>query len=484
MTSLRPKQSLCRFGIARGDITPPVGMYHRMWGAAKHDRSTGVHRPLTASVMILGKREAAFDTNTMQVVVAVDHCVLDRHEVDGIKRAVEASADISADAVVVICSHTHAAGLLNRGRVDLPGGDLIPDYLDRVHEKVGELAAEARSQMVDAAIVYGAGHCNLAMHRDFWDSTGEVWVCGPNPNGTGDDTVLVARVTDDENNVQATIVNYACHPTTLAWDNTLVSPDYPGAMREVVEQATGAPCVFIQGASGDLGPREGFVGDTEVADRNGRQLGYAALSAIEALPLPNHEYRYRGPVVSGATIGEWEHVALSQEQLDAYATWHVGRDKLSLAYREGIPSLEQIEAERSQFLRDEQTAREAGDDARAADCRAMVERRTRYRAWLEQLPPDAYPYRMFVWRIGDAVWIAVQGEPYNVFQRELRARFPDNPIIVAAVADIWGASYLPPRDLYGKGIYQESIALMEPGSLEKVIEHAAEQIERVLSDEQ
>ena len=49
------------------------------------------------------------------------------------------------------------------------------------------------------------------------------------------------------------MVNYACHPTTLAWENTLISPDFPGAMREVVERATAAPCVFLQGASGDLG---------------------------------------------------------------------------------------------------------------------------------------------------------------------------------------------------------------------------------------
>src|SRR5207253_8221332 len=104
-----------------------------------------------------------------------------------------------------------------------------------------------------------------------------------------------------------TIVNYACHPTTLAWENTLVSPDYVGAMREVVERETGAPCLFLQGSSGDLGPRDGYTGDTAVADRNGRQLGFAALSGLEAMPPAGTYFEYAGPVVSGATLGSWEH---------------------------------------------------------------------------------------------------------------------------------------------------------------------------------
>jgi hypothetical protein len=50
-------QSRCVAGVARGDITPPVGIYHRMWGTATHDRSTGVHQPLTATVLVLADME-------------------------------------------------------------------------------------------------------------------------------------------------------------------------------------------------------------------------------------------------------------------------------------------------------------------------------------------------------------------------------------------------------------------------------------------
>src|SRR6185369_13887791 len=119
----------------------------------------------------------------------------------------------------------------------------------------------------------------------------------------------------------ATIVNYACHPTTLAWENALISPDFPGAMREVVEGTTGVPCLFLQGASGDLGPREGFVGDPAVADRNGRQLGHVALAALEALPPPGTRFEYEGPVISGATLGAWRHVPLGAESLRRQARW-------------------------------------------------------------------------------------------------------------------------------------------------------------------
>ena len=46
-----------RIGIARVDITPPVGIYFRNWGAAKHDVADSVHRPLSLSVLTLSPRD-------------------------------------------------------------------------------------------------------------------------------------------------------------------------------------------------------------------------------------------------------------------------------------------------------------------------------------------------------------------------------------------------------------------------------------------
>src|SRR5439155_14442721 len=135
----------------------------------------------------------------------------------------------------------------------------------------------------------------------------------------------------------ASVVNYACHPTTLAWENTLISPDFPGAMRELVHGATGAPCIFIQGASGDLGPREGYVGDPAVADRNGRQLAHAALAVLEALPPPLTRFVYTGAVISGATLVPRAHQPLPAEGRERIARWRLRRWTVDLPYRDHRP---------------------------------------------------------------------------------------------------------------------------------------------------
>ena len=40
-------------GVGRADMTPPVGIYARSWGAAKHDVAAGIHRPLVATALSL-----------------------------------------------------------------------------------------------------------------------------------------------------------------------------------------------------------------------------------------------------------------------------------------------------------------------------------------------------------------------------------------------------------------------------------------------
>jgi hypothetical protein len=459
-------QSRCRFALAHGDITPPSDIYHRMWGAAKHDRATGIHRPLRATVVLL----ASLEGGEQQFIIALDHCVMGRQEMNNLLDAVSEAADIQREELIVVFSHTHAAGLMGLERSNLPGGDLIGPYLESVAAQTIKLARETQEKLQAATILYGTGRCNLAAHRDFWDEENQLWACGYDPTTPADDTVLIARAHAEDGTLLATLVNYACHPTTLAWDNTLISPDYPGAMRETIEAATGGPCLFLQGASGELGPVEGYVGDTSVADRNGRQLAYAALSAIESLPAPNTRFEYTGPVVSGATLGEWKHNELPEESSAANASWQLTRQIIPLPIRPGTLTIEEVETELAEW-----------EQKNTPDARAMAERKRRLLHRLNQLPSgENFLLEAIVLRLGGAVWIIIQGELYSVLQKALRERFPGTPLIISTIASHWGASYLPPKEIYDKGIYQESIAIVAAGSLESVIETIGSKIEELL----
>ena len=478
MKQVDTPQSRCQAGVARCDITPPVGIYHRMWGAAVHDRATGVHRPLLATALWLAGRAS----DGCQLLIAMDHCVIDTAEMTLMRDAVSNATGITPGQVHITLSHTHGSGWMSRSRSHFPGGDLIGPYLDDVTAKLAKLASQAKSVLQSATIVYGQSRCNLAAQRDYPDVDHQQYVCGFNPAGGADDTVQVARVSTPDGQCVATIVNYACHPTTLAWDNTAISPDYVGAMRETVEQATGVPCLFLQGASGDLGPREGFVGDWAVADRNGRQLGYAALAALEALPAVGTRFAYAGPVVSGTTIGTWKHVPLDAAALTAQEAWRTKSWLVELPYRHDLPTLEETQAAHRHWTQGEEKARAAGDAPKARDCRALVEQMNRRLHRLGSLPAGkTFPFRVNLWRLGDALWVLVPGELYQAFQVTLRKRFPAHPIIVATLTGDWQPGYVPAASSYGYGIYQDTIACVGPGALEVLIEAIAREINQSIN---
>ena len=469
MNSVKTPQSRCRAGVGRCDITPPIGIYHRMWGASLHDRATGVHRPLEATLLWLEPEAPAI--GQPQIIMSLDHCILDAAEMMNIRQSIASATGVPYANIQVALSHTHGSGWMSRTRSHLPGGATIGPYLDQLVVRLTQLAEEARPKVEAASIVYGIGRCNLAAHRDFLDVERGTFVCGFNPEGPADDTLLVGRVTNHSGKTLATLVNYACHPTTLAWDNTLISPDWVGAMREVIETHEGGHCLFLQGASGDLGPREGFVGDPAVADRNGRQVGFAVLSTLATLPPAGTKYVYAGPVISGATIGTWKHQPLPELELDEKKAWRWEQLIVQLPYRHDLPTIEQTTTEREHWIAEESKAIETGNENQIRICRAQIEQRTRQLTRLNALVPgDTYPITLQLGFLGDAIWIFVPGELYQTFQTTLRERFAPRPFIVTTLTNDWQPGYIPPASTYGYGIYQEIIAATAPGCMELLIE--------------
>ncbi len=446
----------CAVGVARRDVTPPVGIYARSWAAARHDVAEGVHRPLTATALVM--RHIHADAPVL-ALVALDvgwfpYLPDERRIRDAVLRAI----GLDEDALLINFSHTHAGACINSQITDKPGAHLIEPYIDALTNALIEAIIEARAALRPAWITYGYGRCALAANRDFWAPDIGRYACGYNPAAPADDTVLVGRVTAEDGTIMATLVNYACHPTTLAWQNRLLSPDYVGALRETLESIYGAPCLFLYGAAGDLGPREGFVGDPAVADRNGRQLAYAAAAAFEALPPPASHFVYTGVVASGANLATWDYQPIDDSAQRRCATLRHHSTLVPLQRKPDLTPVDPPGADRS--------------DAIAEAEKAL--RRRMLQAALGDEP--VYPMTLWFWRLGDALLVACPNEAYARMQVELRTRFHRQPVLVLGCTN-GTLGYLPPRDAYGSGLYQEQQSPFLPGCLEQTIAAAISGLE-------
>jgi hypothetical protein len=317
----------------------------------------------------------------------------------------------------------------------------------------------------------------MGQHRDYHDDERDQWVCGFNPDEKMSLPVSVIRAVDARDKIVGTIVNYACHPTTLAWDNTEISPDYVGALRNVVADATAAPCVFLLGACGDIGPKYGFVGDTSVADRNGRQVGHSALSALNSMPAALHDYHYAGPVISGATIGNWVVQPLSDLHDRQSRVFRHYRGTVQVPKLSDLPTVHSVEVDLEELLEQEQESRRSGDQEEPARLRALAERKRRLLEQIRPLPEgESYPLQYWLWQLGDIFVVAVEGEPYHFIQQELTRRFPDKSIMLIVLANGSRCVYLPTREAYEKSLYQVGVALLAAGCLEQLTDAVAAQL--------
>lgn len=451
----------CRFGVAVRDVTPPVGIYHTAWGAATHDRAEGIHRPLTATAAVFAPSEGI---GRPLALVAFDHGWFQNPDDErAMRQNILARTELDDAELLINLSHTHATTNANSYLIDRPGGELVPEHLAFITRQIGDAILEALQTTTPAWIAYGHGRCALAVNRDYWDAKAGKFACGFNPDGIADDTMLVARVSDDAGRTLATMVNYSCHPTTLAWENKLLSPDFVGATREIMEKAFGAPALFLQGAQGETAPREQYTGDTAVADRNGRILGHAACAALEALPPPATKFVYTGIVASGADLGTWAYQPASAAELEGSDVLAAKKFFVDLMRKE-LPSAEDIEP----LYLAETRRRE----------KELLLRRMLFQKALGRDPEHHMP--VWVWRLGQLGVIAVPNEPYSRLQQELRAHMNATPVLVLGVTN-GTLGYMPPREFYGDGRYQVNQSPYAPGCFEKVTEAAKKELEEIFS---
>ena len=441
---IRQSEFKGEIGVARADITPPPNIYARSWGSAKHDAAEGIHRPLVTTCLFLRGGDPQLELYLL--CFDLGWWYDNAHELE-IRKAILEKSGIRDDQLLTHMGHTHSGPASNLQNVGRQGGELIPPYREKIVEGAVAAIHGSRANAQPAVASWATGRCDLARNRDLvLDS--ETFLCGINPDGPSDDTVLVGRVTDAKGKIIATMVNYACHPVSLGGGNRLISPDYYGAMREIVERDTGgAPCLFLHGASGDMTPLRSYESDTAIADQNGRQLGYAALSTLTGMLPPEQKFAFDRIEDSGARLGRW-----SLRPKPASTVLRATISNTDLAYVD-LPS-------EAQLLK----------DLAATTDRPLRERLER-RLMVRRDVGEGRSRRVHttLWQIGDAFVVGAPAEPYCAFQTEIRKQFPGHAVMVLNIAN-GNVGYLAPADTYDKpGLYQIKISLFQPGCMEQVI---------------
>lgn len=444
-------------GLARTDITPPVGIYNRNWGAAHHDTAETIHRPLSLTALTLS---TAADAEPLVLIDADLGWWRPLNLFESFRDRLIEELGLEPSRFVFALSHTHASAPLMEPDPSLEGSALLGPWLETVFAATVNTVRQALAESFEATMDWHAGKCQLAAVRDLPDPAADRdrFVCGYNPAAAADETLLLGRVTDQTGKLRATLVNYACHPTTLAWENTSISPDYIGAMRETMEAATGATALFLQGASGDLAPRYQYVGDPAVADRHGRQLGFAALATLNDMEPSGMQLYFQGVMESGAPLAVWQHQP-----------------------RELTSTLKAVERSVELELKDWPTADEL--EQQRIDCqdRALEERLRRKRDIRRALGDGrTFPLSIYAWRIGEVVLVGCGGEAYSLLQQQLRERFPERTIICMNLIN-GSIGYLPPAELYSADVYPVWQTPFAAGSLERLTAAMTDTIEELLN---
>lgn len=418
-----------RFGVARRDITPDVRIYARNWGAAVSDTAESIHRSLTLTVLTL--QELRSD-DPLLVILSLDlGWWRARDEEIALADAVLA-AGVAPGRFIISLSHTHSGPIFCPRESSQPGGEHIEPYLAKICATITEAISAALANSTAGLLETATGTCPLATHRDLPDPDADRFLVGWHPAGRPDQTLLVGRITRADGSCFATLVNYACHPTILAWENRTISPDFVGAMREVVETDTGAPCLFLQGASGELSPRHQYVGDLSVPERAGRCLGHSVLSLLYHMLESACEFTYEGSRESGAPLAIWG-VKKRLSLPDTIVTRDV---TVPLPIKADLP----LSAEFA-------TAIAITED------RVLRERLQRKSLIREAIGDAAeYPTTGWLWRCGSILIVAVPNELYAFFQETVRELAGDLPVFVVTLAN-GGRGYLVPAPYYDLDIY-------------------------------
>ncbi len=242
---------MLKSGSAEVNITPPVGVeLVGQWVARK---STGINDEMFANAMVLD------DGKTTVALLSCDVLSIVNSVKQEIRSEIARNTGIDPENIFICATHTHTAPAI----VSALGTNMDKEYTEKFIKLSAQSVISAYNRMQEVNIGIGSGNVHeLSFPRRFWMKDGTIKMHPPKadpdivrPDGKADPEVNVLFTENKDGKPNAVFVNFACHPTVVGIDS-VISADYPGAVREVIKLILGQDTVvlFGNGACGNIGP--------------------------------------------------------------------------------------------------------------------------------------------------------------------------------------------------------------------------------------
>lgn len=412
-------------GAAMADISPLAPLH--LAGYPNVERiSTDLHDPLLATALALD------DGSTRLLIVSTDSLYVQKDAVGRVRTRIEALTGIPAAHILVAATHTHSGPLTvdrpyRQDSPTTPPPD--PAYLRRLEDGIVESAVAAWRDRRAAEAAFGEadGSAVGGNRRD--------------PAGPANPRMPILALREAHGGKPLALLTLCCmHPTVLHEDSTLVSADFPGAMRRFLREQAGfaAPVLYLSGPAGNQSPRHVARANTfEECDRLGGLLGQSVARALGRLSAhdPAIPLRVAGTIVELPRREFPEPVGAAAAK-QAQARWESMK-------RAGLPT----------------------GKVRTAECDWFGAARL---AWLARFAANGgmdeatarlMPAEIQVLGIGPLTLVAWPGEMFVEFGLEVMAFHPGAHVVAYANGEVDG--YLVTAEAAAEGGYEAAGALFK-----------------------
>jgi neutral ceramidase len=460
-----PAPARLQAGVARCDITPPVGIAHGNWTAQVHQRAEGVDLPLTCTALAASDGQESIILAEWELLYTLDGEALAET-----RQRITALTGVPADHIRLSAAHNHAGPSLGPPWFEA-GAEMVAPYLASLPDRLAGACLAAWRGMRPARIAAATGHSLVNCNRRLPWQPGRPLMT-PNVDCFVDHELIVARIDNEAGQPLAILVNFAAHPTILAYDNRLISPDYPGTLRRMVESLSGATCLFLQGAAGNQVTLRDHTNQLEDARWVGRQLGLEAVRLAEAIRTRPGARQIVKHVESSWTMGVTDYVPdpLADEAALTRVNSRVRRVSLP-RWQQPPPGAAEIENAQALQARlaDLHRQKAGAEQVRAANLnvrRALMQLETTR----QRSEPGPIQMELQAIRLGPLALLSMPLEPFAEIGAALKASSPFAATMVSGYSNGM-LGYLPVAEAYPEGGYEVWVTPFAPEAAALVVEN-------------